>query len=123
MDRLNLLVQADELADLILQTPEVIAYREAETALNTNGEATNLLRRLKELREQVAEFQARRVPPMHYAHLLEETDQLMKKMENIPELKAFESAQHRIEELFDSITAVLTAAVHKQSSEFEHPRD
>lgn len=123
MDRLNLLVQADELADLILQTPEVTAYREAEMALNRNGEATNLLRRLKELREQVAEFQARRVPPMHYAHLLEETDGLMKQMENIPELKAFETAQHRIEEMFDSITAVLTAAVDRQSNELEPHRD
>lgn len=117
MDRLSLLLQADELADMILQLPEVQSYRETEAAMERNTDAMNLLRRFRELREQVAEFQARRVPPMHYASLLQETDELMAKLEEIPEVQAFEAAQERMNELFDAITARLKSAVETQINE------
>lgn len=114
MDRIHLLMEADELADLILQTPEVQAYRQAESALETNGEAKSLLRRLHELREQVAEFQARRVPPMHYSYLLEETDKLMEQLNTIPVVKTFEEAQEKMNALLDTVTSALANAVNER---------
>lgn len=114
MDRLNLLLQAEELADLILQSPEVEDYRAAEAALQNQPEATNLIRRLRELREQIAEFQARNVPPMHYAYLLEETEKIRGQMDEIPEVREYESAQQKMETLFDSVSSRLSSAVHQQ---------
>ncbi|WAH35552.1 YlbF family regulator [Alicyclobacillus dauci] len=114
VDRVDLLVQADELADMILKTPEIQAFKQAEAAMEANGEAMNLLRRFRELREQVAEFQARQVPPMHYSYLLEETDQLMKKLEQIPEVKAFEDAQSKMNALLNAIASRLSAAVEQR---------
>lgn len=120
LDRLNLLLQAEDLADLILKAPEVEAYRSAEAALQNHPEATSLIRRLRDLREQVAEFQARKVPPMHYAYLLEETEKIRDQMDMIPELKEYENAQQRMETLLDSITSRLSSAVQQQL-DLEHP--
>lgn len=114
MDRVDLLNEANELADLILRTPEIEMYRAADAALKQNGTALHLLRRFRELREQVAEFQARRVPPMHYAYLLEETDQLLKELQAIPEIVAFEDAQEKLNTLLDAVTARLSSSVKER---------
>ncbi|MFB5191625.1 YlbF family regulator [Alicyclobacillus fastidiosus] len=117
MDRVDLIVQADELAKLILHRPEIRVYRAAEAALEANGEAMNLWRRLRELREQVAEFQARRVPPMHYSYLLAETDQLLDKLNAMPEVQAYEEAQTKLNELLDAISSRLSSAVEQRNTE------
>lgn len=119
MDRLELLLQADELADLLLMSPEIEVYRRTEEALNRNGNALNLLKRFHELREQVAEFQARKVPPMHYSYLLAETDQLLKQLEEIPEVTAYEQAQAKLNELLDAVTATLYSAVQERKTGLE----
>lgn len=111
MDRIDLLLQAGELADLILESPEVDAYRRANAALHEHREAVSFMRRLGELREQVAEFQARRVPPMHYRYLLEETDGIMQQLEHIPEVKAFEDAEAKLNALLDEVADRLSSAV------------
>lgn len=114
MDRVDLLYEADELADLILQMPEVQTFRAAKAKLDANPEAVNLMRRFRELGEQVAEFQARKVPPMHYSYLLEETDQLMARVKAIPEVQAFEEAEERMNALLDSVTSRLSSAVEEK---------
>ncbi|WP_067620672.1 YlbF family regulator [Alicyclobacillus acidiphilus] len=115
MDRTELLLRAGELADLILDSPEAYAYQRADAELQAHPEAVNLLRRFRELREQVAEFQARRVPPMHYHYLLEETDKILQQLEGMPVVKAFEDAQASLNTLLEEVTARLANAVEKRS--------
>lgn len=117
MDRNDLLAEADDLAELILHTPELAAYRDAQAAMERNREAVHLLRKFHELREQVAEFQARRVPPMHYSYLLKETDEVLQKMEEIPEIKAYEQAQKELEELLTAVTDRLSSAVQVRDAD------
>lgn len=117
LDRIELIVQADELAELILHLPEVRSYRAAEARMEANGEAMNLRRRLFELREQIAEFQARRVPPLHYSYLLEEADELLGKLNAMPEVQAFEEAQAKLNDLLDAISSRLSAAVEKRTED------
>lgn len=111
LDRNELLAQADELADMIIQSPEITRYQIAENNMRTHKDALQLLARVQELQSQVAEFQARRVPPMHFSHLLEETESLFAKMENIPEVQAFQAAQSAVNELLQSVTKRLADAV------------
>lgn len=111
MDRVHLLVQASELADLIANSEEAAAYREAQAHLAANREATALLRQFREVREQIGEFQARRVPPLHYRYLLEQADGLLSQLNRIPEVQALETAEKRLNELLDAIAARLSAAI------------
>ncbi|GMA58758.1 cell fate (sporulation/competence/biofilm development) regulator YlbF (YheA/YmcA/DUF963 family) [Alicyclobacillus sacchari] len=111
MDRNQLLVQASELADLIAESEEAAAYREAQARLAANREASALLRQFRELREQVGEFQARKVPPLHYRHLLEQADALLSELHRIPDVQSFEMAEKRLNDLLDAVTARLSAAI------------
>lgn len=116
-DRNELLAEADELADMIMQSPEIMVYKDAEQAMQDQTEASAMLRRVKELQEQVAEFQARNVPPMHFAYLLEETESLFGKLDMIPEVRAFQAAQGAVNDLLQAVTRRLARAVLTQVSE------
>jgi cell fate (sporulation/competence/biofilm development) regulator YmcA (YheA/YmcA/DUF963 family) len=116
-DRNDLLTEADELAEMILQSPEIVKYKEAEKQMQSQPEATAMLRRVKELQEQVAEFQARNVPPLHFSYLLEETESIFAKLDMIPEVKAFQFSQTEVNDLLQAVTRRLARAVLSQVSE------
>lgn len=113
VDRNELWAQAEELAELLLQCPEIARYREAEARMNANAQATAMIRKLRELQEEIADFQARRVPEAYYKHLVAESESLLDKLEKIPEVKAFQEAQAAVNDLLQAITGriaqVLTA--------------
>ncbi|SDW62021.1 Cell fate regulator YmcA, YheA/YmcA/DUF963 family (controls sporulation, competence, biofilm development) [Alicyclobacillus hesperidum] len=111
MDRNQLLVQASELADLIAESDEAAAYREAQARLSANREASALLRQFRDLREQVGKFQARKVPPLHYRHLLEKADALLSELNRIPDVQSFEAAERQLNDLLDAVTSRLAAAI------------
>lgn len=114
VDRNELMAEADELASMIMESPEIAAYHRAEAAMQAHPEASSLLRRVKELQAQVQEFQARNVPPMHYAYLLEETESLFNKLDTIPEVKEFQRAQSAVNELLQAVTRRLATGVLMQ---------
>ncbi|SIS99925.1 YlbF family regulator [Alicyclobacillus vulcanalis] len=107
MDRVVLWEKASELARLIADSEAAQGYREAKARLDESPEAQSLLRRFRELQEAVAEFQARRVPPMHYRHVIEEADRLLTEMRRLPEIAAFEQAERRLNELLDAVSSRL----------------
>jgi len=111
IDRNELLAQADDLAELIIQSPEIQKYKRAEEQMRAHHEALRILNRVQELQNQVAEFQARHVPPMHFSHLLEETESLFNKMETIPEVREFQESQNAVNDLLQSVTKRLANAV------------
>ena len=120
IDRNELLAQADELAEMIMQAPEIIAYQKAEQQMKAHPQAESLLRRVRELQEQVAEFQARNVPPMHFAYLLEETESLFEKLDMIPEVQAFQQAQTAVNQLLQSVTNRLARGVQNRVNDQEN---
>lgn len=111
VDRNELWAQAEELAELIIQSPEVIDYQQAEQALKSTPRAQSLMTQLRDLQEQIAEFQVRKVPFEHYKHLMPDVESLLEKLETIPEVKQFETAQSAINELLEAVSNQLSKAV------------
>lgn len=118
VDRNELWAQTEELADLLTQCPELEAYRVAEMNMKNHPEAQSLLRRLRDLHEEIGEFAARNVPEAYYKHLVEESESLLGKLEKIPLVAEFQRAQDAVNELLQAVTNRLAKAV----SEDEAPR-
>ncbi|MCL6548363.1 MAG: YlbF family regulator [Alicyclobacillus sp.] len=111
LNRNELLAQAEDLADLLIQAPEVARYRAAEAKLHQNATALSLMRQLRERQEQVAEFAARGVPEVHYRHLLQESESLLAQLETLPEVREFMDAQSAVNDLLQAVTGRLAKAV------------
>jgi cell fate (sporulation/competence/biofilm development) regulator YmcA (YheA/YmcA/DUF963 family) len=111
VDRNELWAEAEELADLIIQSPEIIQFKESELALKEVPEAQVMMAQLRELQEQIAEFQARRVPFEHYKHMMHDMESLLEKLENIPEVRKFQAAQSAVNDLLQAVTNQLAKAV------------
>lgn len=110
----ELLLQAEELADMIMEMPEVDAYKRAEADLQNCSEAQGMMRQLKDLQEQIADFTARNVPEQYYQHLSKESESLLEKLGTIPEVKAFQEAQSKVSSLLQEVSDRLASAVMKQ---------
>jgi cell fate (sporulation/competence/biofilm development) regulator YmcA (YheA/YmcA/DUF963 family) len=119
IDRNELWAQAEELAELIAQCPEIAAYRAAEGKLSVNVEAQALIRRLRELNDEIGDFQARRVPEAYYQHLVQESESILEKLEKIPDVVQFQAAQAAVNELLSQITGRLAEAVTTRVSEIK----
>lgn len=111
VDRNELLAEANELAELLLKTPEIAAYRLAERNMKANPATEAKIRKLRELTDQVGEFRARNVPFKHYEHLLKESETLLNELQSIPEVHAFQEAQAAINELLQTVTDRLARGV------------
>ncbi|MDI3256111.1 MAG: YlbF family regulator [Kyrpidia sp.] len=110
LDPNELWAQAYELGLLIADSPEVEAYRQAEQALNENAEAQVLLRRLREQQEQLDSL--RRHGSGDYVRPLEESvDEILKALEAIPEVAAFQQAQQRVNDLLQEVTRTIMSAM------------
>ncbi|WP_206881300.1 YlbF family regulator [Alicyclobacillus mali (ex Roth et al. 2021)] len=111
MDRGALWDKASELARLIADSEQAQRYRDAKVQLDGSPQAQSMLRRFRELQEAVAEFQARRVPPMHYRHVIEEADRLLAQMRGVPEIASYEQAERELNELLDEVSSRLQRAL------------
>lgn len=111
VDRNELLAQANEIAELLLKTPEIAAYRLAEQNMKANPATESKIRKLRDLTDQVGEFRARNVPFKHYEHLLKDSESLLNELQSIPEVRAFQEAQTAINELLLSVTDRLSRGV------------
>jgi cell fate (sporulation/competence/biofilm development) regulator YmcA (YheA/YmcA/DUF963 family) len=110
-DRNELLAEANELAELLLKTPEISAYRLAEKNMKADPATESKIRKLRELTDQVGEFRARNVPFKHYEHLLKDSEALLNELQSIPEVRAFQEAQTAINELLQTVTNRLSRGV------------
>lgn len=116
VDRNELWAEAEELADLIIQSPEIVRYQETEQALKQVPQAQAMMTQLRDLQEQIAEFQARRVPFEHFKHLMHDMESLLEQLENIPEVRQFQAAQAEVNELLQAVTNQLGKAVLERVS-------
>jgi cell fate (sporulation/competence/biofilm development) regulator YmcA (YheA/YmcA/DUF963 family) len=119
IDHNELWAQTEELADLIIQAPEITAFQEAEKNMQAHPEAKQMMNKLKALQEEVGEFQARQVPPKHYIHLLKDSESLLEELEKIPEVAEFQTAQTQLNDLLQAITNRLAKAVLTRVNESE----
>jgi cell fate (sporulation/competence/biofilm development) regulator YmcA (YheA/YmcA/DUF963 family) len=115
----ELWAQTEELADLIIQAPEIAAYQAAEQRMKEHPTARQMMEKLKALQEEIAEYQARRVPPMHYIHLIKDSESLLEQLEKIPEVVEFQRTQAAVNELLQAVTNRLAKAVLRRVSDDE----
>ncbi len=111
IDRNELWAEAEELADLIIQSPEVIRYQEAEKVLKATPKAQAKMAQLRDLQEQIAEYQFRKVPFEHYKYLMHDMESLLAELETIQEVKTFQGAQTALNELLQTVSNQLSRAV------------
>ncbi len=124
MDPNELWAETAELADLIIQSADVVAFQAAEMKMNAHPEVARLMVQLKETHEQIGDFQARHVPPKHYLHLLEQSESILHHLESIPEVIQFQNAQSSVNNLLQEISLRLAKAVFTQvNSEKDKCRD
>jgi cell fate (sporulation/competence/biofilm development) regulator YmcA (YheA/YmcA/DUF963 family) len=119
INRNELWAETEELADLIIKAPEIIAFQQAEQQMKEHPSAQSMISKLKELQEEVGEYQARKVPPKHFVHLLKESESLMEQLEKIPEVVTFQQAQTEVNELLQAITSRLARAVLQRVTDEE----
>jgi cell fate (sporulation/competence/biofilm development) regulator YmcA (YheA/YmcA/DUF963 family) len=119
INRNELWAETEELADLIIQAPELMSFQEAEQKMKSHPHAQSMIAELKVLQDEVVGFQARRVPPKHYVHLLKESESLMEQLEKIPEVMEFQNAQTAVNELLQAVTSRLAKAVLQRVSDEE----
>jgi cell fate (sporulation/competence/biofilm development) regulator YmcA (YheA/YmcA/DUF963 family) len=111
VDRNELLAQANEIAEILLDAPEIAAYRAADQQLRANPQTEAKIRKLRELTDQVGDFKARNVPFKHYQNLVIESEKLMNELQSIPEVHVFQETQAAINELLESVTSRLARGV------------
>lgn len=110
-DKESLLSEAEKLAHMLVLRPEVEAYREAEAKMNNRPDVVASLRRLREIQEQILEFSERNVPEVHYQHLVRQVETLSTELMSIPEVEAFTKAQEEVDQLIQTVTGRLRAAL------------
>lgn len=111
VDRNELWAEAEELADLLMKSPEFSRYQKAEKAMQANKAALAMIGHLKELQEQIGEFQARKVAEAYYQSLTNESESLLEQLEKIDEVREFQSAQDAVNDLLKAVTDRLSQAV------------
>ncbi|WP_067931624.1 YlbF family regulator [Alicyclobacillus kakegawensis] len=117
MDRNELWMQAEELADMILQTPEIQRYQQAESRLQEHPQAQSLMRRLRSLHEQIEEFTVRKVPEAYYRHLTQESEAVLQELEQIPVVREFQQAQSAVNDLLQAVSERLGQAVQERMTD------
>lgn len=116
VNRNELWAQTEDLADLIIQSPEIRRYQDAEAQLRAHNEAQTFMSQLRDLQEQIGDFMARKVPEQYYQHLSQEAESLLERLERIPEVQHFQSAQSAVNELLQTVSDHLQRAVLEQVS-------
>ncbi|OFW77250.1 MAG: hypothetical protein A2201_11235 [Alicyclobacillus sp. RIFOXYA1_FULL_53_8] len=111
VDRNELWAEAEELADLLMQSPEMRSYQQAEQAMKANTGAVSMIMQLKELQEQIGEFQARNVPESYYQSLNDQSESLFEQLEKIQEVREFQASQSAVNDLLQAVTDRLSQAV------------
>ncbi|MCF8564510.1 YlbF family regulator [Alicyclobacillus tolerans] len=121
VDRNELWVEAEELADLLIQSPELVSFREAERKMKENESALQMIQELRELQEQIGEFQSRNVPRPYYQHLEQKSELLLEKLDNIEEVRNFQESQQAVNQLLKDVTDRLSHAVMTRLSTPDEP--
>lgn len=103
-----IITEADQLAEMLINRPEIEAYQAAEARMIANPSVVADMRRLKEIQEQIGDFMSRNVPEAHYQHLQTEMESLLSHLEQVPEVAAFISAQSDVTNLIQAVTERLS---------------
>ena len=113
LDRNEIWAQAFELGQLILDSPEVIRYKEAETAMNDHPEIGSKVRQFRDLQEQYERL-SEHGSGSHLDGLRADIKRLSADLDSYPEVQAYKAAMTAVDELLDSVTKLIAGAISEK---------
>jgi cell fate (sporulation/competence/biofilm development) regulator YlbF (YheA/YmcA/DUF963 family) len=113
LDRNEIWAQAFELGQLILESPEVVRFKEVEKAMNEHPEISAKVRRFRELQEQyerLAEYGS----GSHLDGLRRDINKLSAELDTYPEVRAYKEAMAKVDELLKAVTDLIATTISEQ---------
>jgi cell fate (sporulation/competence/biofilm development) regulator YlbF (YheA/YmcA/DUF963 family) len=110
LDRNEIWAQAFELGQLILESPEVAAYKAAEKAMNDHPEISAKVRRFREMQEQYERL-SEHSTGSHLNGLRTDIERLSAELDTYPEVRAYKEAMAKVDELLDAVTKLIASAI------------
>ncbi len=98
-----------ELANLIIDTPEYLNWRQAEEAMYADEAAAEFLGRLEQKRQFLAKMQEQQVQLKKED--INEFHALQQKVESLEIVQAYRMAQEAFNEILDNINGIIGAAI------------
>jgi cell fate (sporulation/competence/biofilm development) regulator YlbF (YheA/YmcA/DUF963 family) len=114
VDRNKIWEYANELGQLLAESPEVEQYKQAELAINQHPQAQSLIRQFRELQEELTALEERGTEPKYTKPLRDRIRELVEQMDQIPEVQQFKEAQSKVNDLLGSVSQLLADSILKR---------
>lgn len=109
---MSVVIKANELAQELVRSQEVVALREAEAAMYSDENAKVLLAEYENIQKEIFELGTDTVSETIHAKL----DELEKKIEGNPTIAVYIEAQEKVERMLQSINMIISKALNGSSS-------
>ncbi|HEU4964335.1 MAG TPA: YlbF family regulator [Bacilli bacterium] len=110
LDRNEIWAQAFELGQLILDSPEVNKFKEAEFAMEQHPEIKPKLRQFRDLQEQYERL-SEHGTGSHLDALRGDVNKLSDELDAFPEVQAYKQAMAEVDELLKAVTALIANTI------------
>ncbi|MDB5084511.1 MAG: hypothetical protein JWN30_1397 [Bacilli bacterium] len=115
LDRNELWAQASELGQLLTESPQVVAFKAAQAALENKPAIKNLMNRLQEMQEQYQSLSQYGSGP-HLKGLEESIQAVLKELDQYPEVQTYKEAMHDVDVLLKEVTQLLASTLSENAS-------
>lgn len=116
LDRNEIWAQAFELGQLILESPEVLHYKECEVTLDEHPEIAGKVRRFRDLQEQFDRLSEHSQGP-HLDGLRNDIKKLSAELDAYPEVQAYKAAMRKVDELLQNVTTLIAQTVSEKAED------
>lgn len=113
LDRNEIWAQAFELGQLILESPEVLRFKEAEKTMDTHPEISSKVRKFRDLQEQYERL-SEHGSGSHLDGLRQDITKLSAELDAYPEVKAYKEAMAQVDELLKAVTDKIASTIADQ---------
>jgi len=114
LDRNEIWAQANELGQLILESPEVARFKECEQAMENDPEISSRLRRFRDLQDQLEKL-SEYGTGSHLDGLRSDIRTLSQELDAYPEVQAYKEAMATVDELLQAVTQLIASAISEKS--------
>jgi cell fate (sporulation/competence/biofilm development) regulator YlbF (YheA/YmcA/DUF963 family) len=114
LERVELIEQAEFLAQIIIQSEVAEHYRQCLNTLNKDQEAQHLIKRFIDIKERYEEVQRFGKYHPDYQEVMKETRYLKREIDLHPSVHSFKKAEKQLQDLLDEISVLIGHAVSEQ---------
>jgi cell fate (sporulation/competence/biofilm development) regulator YlbF (YheA/YmcA/DUF963 family) len=114
LDRNEIWAQAHELGQLILESPEVIRFKEAEQTMEHHPVLSSKIRKFRDLQDEydkLSEYST----GSHLDGLRNDIRTLSQELDTYPEVQAYKAAMSEVDDLLQAVTQLVASAISEKS--------